>query len=60
MSGVGFKLPQGTAAQIAYRVERTSSRQELRPVDVERLFMAHCYANDQRARLAASVFSKEP
>jgi len=31
-----------------YRVERTSSRAGVAPAEVQRLFTAHCYANNRR------------
>jgi AraC-like DNA-binding protein len=43
-----------------YRVERTSSRAGVSPAEVQRLFTAHCYANNrivgsEEARLRASL-----
>src|SRR6202007_1068192 len=35
-----------------YRVERTSSRAGIAPAEVQRLFTAHCYVNDDPAKTA--------
>jgi hypothetical protein len=37
-----------------YRVERTSSRAGVAPAEVQRLFTAHCYVNNESSRLEES------